>query len=318
MFANFEALPDEICSLIFSYLNPLCDNLLQSALVCKRWRNIIYDASSLWKYFSSKRSPCFCDRGGLFLPGPANPERDHLVYARKVTNIIHRFGKFMVELDISNINERHLKKAGIMQAVKQLRLLSIFTAHPLPCERRLMAAIPNGPNSTLREFTARGVMFRRDNGPLSQVPDAVLLELADNFPFLHKLILCDFHIPLATLIMLLEKLVNLRELQIEFTFEDEFHYRGVSSAFLREYRRSKVGLVLQGLAASIFSAKVTKLSLEDVFLTGLHLQTVVENLETLKILELNAVVGILYSIVSDLPSHMPWACVTHLRMTSHA
>ena len=286
--SSFGVLPNEICSLIFSYLSPLDDNFLRLALVCKRWWHIIFETPSLWKNFSSnsRTTRAFFKR----LPAD-DTERENIVISQKVTHIIRRFGKFISKLDLSNIKYRYLKKAGVMKVLKELKVLSVFILHTLPCDRHLVKALSDASDS-LQEFTARGVTYRCDNGPISRIPDEVLLDLGDKFPFLRRLILVDFHASYQTLTKMLQKLTHLKELEIVFTFEDEFNYRGVSGHFLRNYRVTEAGAIFQNLSVSQHASKVTRLSLDDVFLSGSQLRAVVEKLKNLRKLDIAAFVSI--------------------------
>lgn len=263
---GFSALPDEICSLIFSYFHPLDDDLLKLASVCRRWRDLIYNTPLLWKklestnFFSAKR---------LSTTLYTDPEEERFEYeynmAVRIVRILRRFGRFILRLKTKNIREENLRKASIFSVLGQLKSLRSINVD-LPCEDKLFASLSE--STLLEELSVRGVQYTPQERQITRISEDVVLKFADYFPNLTKLELCDCFLDYETVAPALTKLHLLKDIKIKFRLEGGFNIPGVDSAFIRSYRRFDVGRFLTSLAQSEFATKVTSISLEDVFING--------------------------------------------------
>lgn len=263
---GFSSLPDEICSLIFSYFHPLDDDLLKLALVCRRWRDIIYNTPLLWKNLESTN---IFNTKPLSTSLYTDPEEQRFSFeydmAVKIVNILRRFGRFILKLKTKNIREENLLKASIFSALGHLKSLKSINVD-LPCEDRLFASLSK--ITSLEEFSVRGVQFTPQERQITRISEDIVMKFADYFPNLTKVELCDCFLSYETVAPALSKLKQLNEIKIKFRLEGGCNILGVDSAFIKAYRRVDVGRFLMSLAQSEFAKKVTIISLEDVFING--------------------------------------------------
>jgi len=292
---GFSSLPDEICSLIFSYFHPLDDNLLKLASVCRRWRDIIYNTPLLWKnlestnFFSAKR---------LTTTLYSDPEEERFEYeynmAVRIVRILRRFGRFILKLKTKNIREENLRKASIFSVLGQLKSLRSISVD-LPCEEKLFASLSD--STLLEEFSVRGVQYTPQEKQITRISEEVVLKFADYFPNLAKLELCDCFLAFDSIAPALTKLKLLNEIKVKFRLEGGFNIPGVDSAFIRSYRRFDVGQFLTGLAQSEFASMVTAVSLEDVFINGDDVKKFMKLFTSLKKFKLMTYVSIFTEII---------------------
>ncbi|XP_001621869.2 uncharacterized protein LOC5500415 [Nematostella vectensis] len=294
--AGFLTLPDEICGLIFSYLHPIDDSLLRLAVVCRRWRDIIYNTPILWKNLSTTSA------NNLVLSASTKPlfdKQEHENYERKmafkVADILQRFGRFVFRLNAKNISEQNLKRVSIFSYLRDLKSLRVIRLN-LPCEKRLLSAL--GDSNKLEEFTARGVRLRPREKQLCRIPEEILLELGDTFPSLKKLTLCDFYISFDTVSEALAKLPLLNELRVKYRLEGGC-YGGMDSSYIRNYRRCDAGLFLLLLSRSEYANRVVGISLEDVHISGTFLKELMDNFKSLKKFKLETFIDDLQPPIDD-------------------
>lgn len=286
---GFSCLPDEICSMIFSYLHPIDDNLLRLASVCRRWKDIVYNTPLLWQTVST--NPFGSKRFSNALFSRQENEQYELEMALKVVQILRRFGQFILRLKTKCIREESLKSASIFSVLGQLKYLKAIKID-LPCESELLSSLST--SSLLEEFSARGVWFRPHERHFTRIPEEILLKFADQFPNLRKLELCDCYLSFESIVSALVKLKHLAEIKIKFRLEGGYCNPGVDSAFIRTYRRVEVGKFLTSLAQSEFADKVTVINLEDVLLNGKEIKTFMKCFTSLKKFKLETFVSMLW------------------------
>lgn len=285
-------MPDEICSLIFSYFHPLDDDLLKLASVCRRWRDIIYNTPLLWKtlestnFFSAKR----LSTSSIY----SDPEEERFAYeynmAVKIVKILRRFGRFILRLKTKNIREENLRKASIFSVLGQLNSLRSISID-LPCEDKLFASLSK--STLLEELSVRGIQYAPQERQITRISEEVVLKFADHFPNLTKLEMCDCFLTYETVAPALAKLKQLNDIKIKYRLEGGFNIPGVDSAFIRSYRQVDVGRFLTSLAQSEFAKKVTVISLEDVFINGDDVKKFMKMFTSLRKFKLTTYVSII-------------------------